>query len=155
VYRQCMTMRQLEASGDYGILRWLRPRDVYAPAPAGEPVFTRVILDTETKGLDTAACEVIELGMVRFTYGADGTVYEVSGRFFQLQEPSAPLAPEIIAPLAPEIIRLTGLNDVDLAGKAIDPVSVEALIAGANLIIAHNAGFDRQLPSGAGRLSPT
>ena len=39
--------------------------------------------------------------------------------------------------------RLTGITDAMLAGQRINLDAVEAFIEQADLVIAHNAGFDR------------
>ena len=46
-------------------------------------------------------------------------------------------------PIPQDIIRLTGITDVMVRGKLIDMPVVRALVEPADLIIAHNAGFDR------------
>ena len=96
------------------------------------------LLDTETTGLDTANDEVIELGYMVIEVSADtGEFFDVIKRFNQLQQPSAPLPPEIT--------EVTGLTDADLAGQSIDWSEVEGDLSAVSLIVAHNAGFDRKM----------
>lgn len=126
----------LERTGDYRVLRRLGP---FVP-PDGEPdepTFVGLILDTETTGIDVTADEVIELGIIKFEYGASGRIYRVLERFNQLNQPSIPI-PEAV-------VRLTGITDADVAGQRIDDAAVEALAAEARVVIAHNARFDRQM----------
>jgi len=131
---------QLEATGRYRILRKLEPRPVTEhlwPLPDRQPdVWPRlgVVLDTETTGLDHATHEVIELGMVAFTYDEAG-VRDVVGVFSALQEPAGAISPEIT--------RITGITDAMVAGQRIDLAAVERFIEPADLVIAHNARFDR------------
>jgi DNA polymerase-3 subunit epsilon len=127
--------RRLETTGDYRVLRRLRPRDVFADA-GDLPMKTAVLVDTETTGLDPAGDEIIELALLAFTYTADGRVIRVTGTLDQMQEPSGPIPPEITT--------LTGIDDSMVAGQAIDEAAVNALVAPAALVIAHNAGFDRR-----------
>ena len=94
-----------------------------------------VVVDTETTGLDHRHDEVIELGMVAFIHDASGAVLEVAGVFNALQEPTKPISPEITW--------LTGITDAMVEGQRIDLDAVEAFIEAADLVIAHNAGFDR------------
>jgi DNA polymerase III subunit epsilon len=94
-----------------------------------------VIVDTETTGLDHTRDEVIELGMVAFLYDEDGRIGEVIGTFNGLREPSVPIGPEIT--------RLTGITPEMVAGQVLDLAAVERFIEAADLIIAHNARFDR------------
>jgi len=48
-------------------------------------------------------------------------------------------------PLTPYVSRLTGLTDADLAGHVLDAEGASALIESADIIIAHNARFDRHM----------
>ena len=127
--------RVLEGSDDFRVLRRLRPREISGPRPLGPGEKRAVILDTETTGLDHKRHEVIELGMVEFVHDAAGVILAVTAEYNALQEPSGSLPPEIT--------RLTGITDAMLEGQRIDLEAVEAFIADADLVIAHNAGFDR------------
>ena len=125
----------LEASGDYRVLRRLQPVRHYENED-GTALKKAVFLDVETTGLDAARHEIIELAMVPFTYAQDGRIFTVGEPFQALREPSHPIPPEITA--------ITGIDDAMVAGKSIDVAAVSAFIADADLIIAHNAGFDRR-----------
>jgi DNA polymerase-3 subunit epsilon len=126
--------RQLEDTGRFRILRKLVPRPVISRS---QSPFERlaVLVDTETTGLQHALDEVIEIGAVAFTYNDDGAFGDVVGVFSGLRQPSSPIPPEIT--------RLTGITDDMVAGQTIDFEALDALIQPADLIIAHNAGFDR------------
>jgi DNA polymerase-3 subunit epsilon len=126
----------LEATGDYRVLRRLQPRSVVTPLPPGTKTWLGIMLDTETTGLDPARDEIIELAMLPFIYGRDGTIYDIREPFQGLREPSKPIPPEVTA--------LTGITDEMVAGHSIDPDEVAAFAAPASLVIAHNAGFDRR-----------
>ena len=125
----------LETSEDYRVLRRLKPRTTFTPDD-GLPTKTGVLLDVETTGLNSGQDEVIELGMVKFSYLADGRVVRVLDTFSSFQEPSAPIPPEIV--------ELTGITDDMVRGQRIDTEAVEAFVADAVIIIAHNASFDRK-----------
>ena len=126
----------LEATGDYRVLRRLKPRRLIH-APDGEATRVAILLDLETTGLNPAKDEIIEIGMVRFTYGIDsGRIHEVGEPFQRLRQPAAPIPPEVTA--------LTGITDEMVKGKTIDPAEVSRFVADARIIIAHNAGFDRR-----------
>ncbi|KQQ34274.1 DNA polymerase III subunit epsilon [Methylobacterium sp. Leaf125] len=126
----------LEATGDYRVLRRLVSLSACPDAP-DEPTFIGLILDTETTGTDYAADEVIELGILKFEYGASGRIYRLMETFNRLQQPGKPIPAEIT--------RLTGITDADVAGQRIDDAAVQALAADAAVVIAHNASFDRQM----------
>jgi DNA polymerase-3 subunit epsilon len=94
-----------------------------------------VIVDTETTGLDHTRDEVIEIGMVAFSYDEDGRIGDVIGTYNALREPTVPITPEITL--------LTGIKPEMVKGHTIDLDAVEAFIQPAHLVIAHNARFDR------------
>lgn len=127
--------RMLEATGDYRVLRRLQPRPIAISRAPRQGEKIAVIVDTETTGLDHTRDEVIELGMVAFLYDEDGQIGDVTGTFNGLREPSVPISPEIT--------RLTGITPDMVAGQALDLAAVERFIEAADLIIAHNARFDR------------
>ena len=126
----------LEATGDYRVLRRLKPRPSTTPPP-GVPVRLGMLVDVETTGLDPQRDEIIELAMTPFTYGLDGTVFSVEEGFQGLRQPSEPISPEITA--------ITGITNEMVTGKSIDPDHVAAVVEGADLVIAHNAEFDRPM----------
>lgn len=123
----------LEAQGDFRVLRRLRPAAPMQEAPAG----TRraLLLDVETTGLDPCTDEIIELAMVPFFYTTDGEIVGIGDAFSALRQPTLPIPAEVT--------KITGINDAMVEGKSIVPADVAAF-AGANLLIAHNATFDRQ-----------
>jgi DNA polymerase III subunit epsilon len=127
--------RMLEATGDYRVLRRLQPRPIAVSRRLVPGERIAVIVDTETTGLDHAKDEVIELGMVSFTYDEEGRIGDVIGTFNALRDPTVPIGPEIT--------RLTGITPDMVAGQALDLAAVESFIEPADLIIAHNARFDR------------
>lgn len=124
----------LEATGNYRILRRLSPRSVVEHA---RPEFPRqgVILDTETTGLNYQSDEIIEIGVIAFTFSDAGEIGDVTGVYGGLQQPTVPIPADIT--------RLTGITDDMVAGQVIDLVRLKSLIESADLIVAHNAGFDR------------
>ncbi|BDA87283.1 DNA polymerase III subunit epsilon (plasmid) [Aureimonas sp. SA4125] len=133
-------VERLEATGRYRVLRKLEPRPV---APELWPLSDRqpgswprlgIVLDTETTGLDHATHEIIELGMVAFTYDEMG-VRDVVGVFSALQQPTTAITAEIT--------RITGITDAMVAGQRIDLDVVQRFVEDADLIVAHNARFDR------------
>lgn len=127
-------VRHLEESGNYRILRRLLPRPV-AGFPRAEFPRNGVIVDTETTGLNHRKDEIIEIGAIAFTFDDQGTIGDVTGVYGGLQQPTVSIPSEIT--------RLTGIADETVAGQVIDVVRLCALIEPADLVVAHNAGFDR------------
>lgn len=92
--------------------------------------------DVETTGLDVKIENVIEIGIRVFKFHKKtGKIVAWVDSYSELQDPGRPLSP---------VIReLTGLTDEDLKGRAIDWKHVGALFDRCDIIIAHNAAFDR------------
>jgi DNA polymerase III subunit epsilon len=125
--------QRLEGTGDYRVLRRLVP---CAPAAALPGDRIGIILDVETTGLDTGRDEIIEVAMVKFAYARGDRVTSLLDTFQAFNEPSAPLAPDVV--------ELTGITDAMVAGHRIDADKLAAFVSGANVIIAHNSSFDRK-----------
>lgn len=126
--------RHLEATGSYRVLRKLLPREIVKDARPGFPR-QAIILDTETTGLNHRSDEIIEIGVIAFTFDDAGEIGDVTGVYGGLQQPTAPIPAEIT--------RLTGITNEMVAGQTIDISRLTPLIVSADLVIAHNAGFDR------------
>lgn len=126
-------MKHLCQDGETIVLRRMRAMTEHDSGRRGVPA---VVLDTETTGLDKAADTVVEIGIRPFEFDADtGEILAVRPAFVALQDPGRPLSGEIAA--------LTGLTDADLAGRSIDWPAVGTLLDAAEVVVAHNAAFDR------------
>lgn len=126
----------LDAHPDYRVLRGLPSADTLITTLLPVlPLRVAAIVDVETTGLFTELDEVIELAVQRVRFDALGRIVEVGTPRSWLQQP--------IDPLTPEITAITGLTDAMLAGQQIDIEAATAMIAGADVVIAHNAAFDR------------
>lgn len=109
----------LGRSPEYRVLRRLVARAPYAPI-AGQEVRTGILLDTETSGLDHRTDEIIELGMVKFDYTADGSILGVRDTFSAFNEPGGPISAEVTA--------LTGITDEMVAGHRFDDAAIAAFL---------------------------
>jgi len=125
---------QLTATGDYKVIRRLKPVDRYHD-DTGAAKQIGLYIDTEATGLNLDTEKVIELAMVPFEYDAEGRIYRILPAYNAFQDPGIPI-PAFIT-------RLTGITDEMVAGQAIDLEQVAQLLSGASLVIAHNARFDR------------
>ena len=125
----------LESHPDYRVLRRLRERPILAALPEGAK--KAVMLDVEATGSDVQKDEIIELGMVSFAYTPEGEILGLLGTFSAFSQPTVPISPEIT--------KLTGIDNAMVEGKSIVPENVDAFVEGADLILAHNAAYDRQM----------
>ncbi len=111
----------------------------YSPEwEAANPGISRVgsILDVETTGLHHESSKVIEIGIRTFRFNRiTGEFLEPLERYSAFEDPGEPLDEEIR--------NLTGLTDEMLKGQTIDWGTVDRLLSGSVIVIAHNASFDR------------
>ena len=125
----------LEAHPDYRVLRRLQPRLLW-PAAQGQDLVRVVVLDTETTGLDHAKDKIIELALLRVDVDrATGLPVGAVQVFDELEDPGMPIPKEAMA--------ITGITDAEVAGKRLDEARIAALMRDVDVVIAHNAGFDR------------
>ncbi|HTJ62127.1 MAG TPA: 3'-5' exonuclease [Candidatus Saccharimonadales bacterium] len=122
---------------DFRVLTRFRERPAYHAAPPGAVIHKAVFLDLETTGLDPAVAEIIELGATRFTFDEDGRIFTVGPTVQGYEQPSNPITPEITA--------LTGITNDMVEGKVIESVVMDHLMDGVELVIAHNADYDRKI----------
>lgn len=127
-------VQYLQATGQYRILSKLEPRLVDERIDPAFPL-RGIILDTETTGLNARKDEIIEIGIVAFSFNERGDVGTVTAVYGGLQQPSTFIPAEIT--------RLTGITDAMVADQWINIGRVRTLVGPADLIIAYNAGFDR------------
>ena len=125
----------LAAHPDYRVLRRLQPRLLWPEGGAARK-YSILVLDTETTGLDSSRESIIELALLRVDVDAEsfqpvGTVMVYDG----LEDPGKPIPPEVVA--------LTGIRDADVQGQALDAAQVDRMLDGIDLVVAHNAAFDR------------
>jgi DNA polymerase-3 subunit epsilon len=127
----------LNASPDFRVIRRLKQHDIFSDKQASREL-TGVYVDCETTGLGLED-KIIEVGLVRFSYDAD------SGEILRTLSPERGYSgfEDPGHPLSEEIKRLTGIEDYDLSNQRFDDAAIASLVADAQLIIAHNSGFDR------------
>lgn len=127
--------RVLEAHADYRVQRRLKPCLWWPGEPQGE-VKTILVLDTETTGLDASKEKIIELALLRVCVDmATGLPVGAVQVYDGLEDPGKPIPKEVVA--------ITGIRDADVQGQSLDEARVAELLQGVDVVIAHNAGFDR------------
>ena len=126
---------QLAAHPDYKVKRRLVPILNFG-SDTGGPSKRILVLDTETTGLDWRAEKIIELAMlavdIDLQTGLPVGPVEVYEGF---EDPGRPIPPEIT--------KLTGITNQDVKGHQLDEATIKDMVERADLIVAHNAGFDR------------
>ncbi len=129
----------LQNHPDYRVLHRVRIADdhVFAQNTTGEPCKRLAVIDTETTGLNPDAGDrIIDIAIATCEYGRDsGKLYRVVSRYESLEDPEAPLSPEIT--------RLTGITDEMVRGHHIDEDELARALEGVGLVVCHNAAFDR------------
>ena len=125
----------LDGHPDYRVLRRLKPRREFGHKRQGE-IAKVLILDTETTGLDSGRDRIIELALILVDVDqATGLPLQVQEVFDELEDPGRPIPAEAT--------RVTGITDAMVAGKRLDEARIAELMKGVDLVIAHNARFDR------------
>lgn len=118
---------------DYMVLK--RVHEFYETLHPSGDVFIATILDLETMGMNAKEDEIIELGLLSFSFTNEDDIVSVMETYNELNEPSKPI-PE-------EITQITGITNEDVRGKAINWPLVHQLLSKSHLVLCHNAKFDR------------
>jgi DNA polymerase-3 subunit epsilon len=126
--------KTLEQSGDYRVLRRLKPfSKIHEDSEVKK--LKGVVLDVETTGTESRKDKIIELAMVVFSFSSDGRIFEILETYRSFEDPQQSISQEITD--------LTGITDEDVKDQKIDDEKVASLMEDVVLVIAHNAGFDR------------
>lgn len=129
----------LAAHPDFRVLRRLHIADdhVFAENQQGETCGRLAVIDTETTGLKAELGDrIIDLAIATCEYGREtGKLYRIVDRYESLEDPDAPIPPEIT--------RLTGITDDMVRGQRIDEAGVARAMDGVGLVVCHSARFDR------------
>jgi len=124
----------LNQSDQYRVIKKYNKPEFYN-LNADVPKRIGVFLDIESTGLSFTEDKLIELGMVKFEYSDDGRIFRILEEFNGYQDPGKDISAFITG--------LTGINDDMVKGQEIDESAVSEYLEDVDLIIAHNAKFDR------------
>ena len=133
---------------DYRVQRRLVPVTHFHEADPLASSRIGVAIDVETTGLDRETDRIIELAIQRFRFDDRGRIIQVGMPRVWREDPGIPIDQKIT--------KLTGLAADDVAGQVIDEVMAVDILSSADIIVAHNAAFDRpfvdrRLPAIAGK----
>lgn len=125
----------VESHPDYRVMRRLKPR-LQWPQAGGQGVCRVLVLDTETTGLDQTKDRIMELALLRVDVDlASGLPAGAVQVYDGLEDPGIPIPKEVQD--------ITGITPAMVQGQQLDEARVAALLQDVDLVIAHNAGFDR------------
>ena len=98
--------------------------------------FALALLDFETTGFTAGTDEVIEIGLVHVAYSPSlERITEIIEITSQLECPKQTISELITS--------ITGISNEMVASKRIDDAHVARIVNTSNVLIAHNAQFDR------------
>ena len=130
----------ISSSDDFRLLRRVRFGEGIVDILPEIAVGIGAAVDVETTGLDPEKDRVIELAVRRFRYDAEGRIVRLDRAHSWTEDPGMPISDEVT--------RITGLTDEDVCGTRIDDAQAVALISTAQIVVAHNARFDRAFIEG-------
>ncbi|MBY5971436.1 hypothetical protein KUV28_03725 [Ferrimonas balearica] len=129
-------IERLNASDQFRVLRRLNVEGgVEELRPVADDERIAAIVDTETTGLDFETSELIEIAVQRVIFNAERKIVEVERPKSWLEEPSSEIPPAIV--------KITGIDRSQVSGRSFADDEITAALETADVIIAHNAQFDR------------
>ena len=124
---------------DWKLIRKLHLPQKYNDA-SSEEVKKGIVLDVEATGLSIGYDDVIQLALLPFEYEvSSGKIININKdkAFNGMREPRVPISKEASL--------ITGITNEMVLNKTIDSKSVEKIINETDLVIAHNASYDRPM----------
>ena len=104
-------------------------------------------LDTETTGVDRANDKIIELALKTATFEkSSGMIISIDQVYESFNDPGECISQEITM--------LTGISNDMVQGQSIDWGMVDTILKDADIIVAHNASFDRAFVEKHSSVSP-
>ena len=118
------------------ILLYKCPSPVNELLVSGGKIIKIAFIDTETTGLNHKTDEIIELALKIITFERQsGKIVSVDHSYTSFNQPKKNINENITI--------ITGINDKMVKNQFIDWKKVDNLLINANLIISHNASFDK------------
>ena len=106
------------------------------------------IVDVETSGLNSQTHTIIELAIKKVAINSEnGDLLEILEEYQSFNDPGVELDKHII--------QITGITDDQLIGKSIDWLKVDEIFSTTDIILSHNARFDRAFIDKLSNQSPS
>lgn len=94
------------------------------------------VVDVETTGLDPVEHELIGLSVVCVEIDSvTGELLKIVNSYEGHREPTRPISPDLQ--------EVAGVSGADLVGMQLDIAQIHKVLEGCELVLAHNAAFDR------------
>jgi len=115
-------------------------KDILAKQIKGTTLFSNginiCILDLETTGLNVKEDKIIEIALKVIKIDKiDGSIISLEGSYESFQDPGFHIEDKIS--------KITGIDDEMVAGQDIDWMRVGEIVQNTDIMVAHNAQFDR------------
>jgi len=105
-------------------------------------------LDTETTGTNRLNDEIIEIAIKEIEFEKDsGKIIKITNQYESFNEPSKEIHENIT--------KLTGIDNETVKNKCIDWALIDAILKNTDIIVAHNAKFDRAFVDRYSSTSPS
>ena len=122
-------IRKISQHPDYKILS--RVKTTFEEIiTSNSKIFRAAIIDLETLGMDANQHEIIEIGLLSFSFTTEDGVIGIVDSYNELNDPRKPIPPEIT--------KITGISDADVRGKVINWDHVGLILNQTHLVICHN-----------------
>ena len=126
-------------------------KNLGAPSPGllitDQECISIVFLDTETTGVNRANDKIIELALKITTFEkSSGMIVSIDQVYESFNDPGEDISQEITM--------LTGISNDMVQGQSIDWGMVDTILKDADIVVAHNASFDRAFVEKHSSVSP-